>query len=159
MEVHIRAAGIANILLGLLGIVGGCLIFLLLGGPVSLAQEGEIGLLIAAFGIGNLLIGVPCIFLGAKLMLYTSWVRAPLIVVSALNLLNIPFGSVVGTYTLWVLLAQESEPILSEPPPGYRSAPAQRAKPQVSASTASVSSHPQKKGAMIRSGRLNFLRR
>jgi len=37
-----------------------------------------------------------------------SWARILVLVLGALNLLNVPFGTALGIYTFWVLLDDQS---------------------------------------------------
>ena len=42
-------------------------------------------------------------------MKFQSWARIGGLILSALNLLNFPFGTALGFYGLWVLLNKETE--------------------------------------------------
>ncbi len=46
---------------------------------------------------------------GVGLLTYKPWARVLLLVLGCLSLINIPFGTVLGAYTLWVLLPREAE--------------------------------------------------
>ena len=50
------------------------------------------------------LISVPTVIGGIGLLKFREWARILLIVMSALNLINIPFGTALGIYGLWTLL-------------------------------------------------------
>lgn len=45
---------------------------------------------------------------GIALLSYRSWARVLVIIVSALGCLNIPIGTLVGVYTIWVLMQDET---------------------------------------------------
>ncbi len=45
---------------------------------------------------------------GIGLLFYKSWARVVVIVVSALACLNIPIGTLLGVYFIWVLLQRET---------------------------------------------------
>lgn len=45
---------------------------------------------------------------GLGLLARKGWVRILAIVVAVLNLANVPIGTVVGLYVLWVLLQEEA---------------------------------------------------
>ena len=120
MRDHVRIVAILHIVFGALGALAGLLILVLLGG---------IGSLVAAFGhspdaeiaapiltlIGGfvcvllLVLSVPGIIGGVGLLKYQPWARVLMIVISALDLLNFPFGTALGVYGLWVLLQTETE--------------------------------------------------
>jgi hypothetical protein len=46
---------------------------------------------------------------GYGLLNYRPWARVIGIILSAISLINIPIGTVVGAYGLWVLLNKETE--------------------------------------------------
>jgi hypothetical protein len=66
----------------------------------DLAQMGGV-LLIAGAATG--------ILAGWGLLERHSWARTLAIVLAVLSLLDMPFGTAIGVYTLWVLLPAESE--------------------------------------------------
>ena len=49
-------------------------------------------------------------------MQFTPWARILTIVLSALNLINIPFGTALGVYGLWVLLNKDTERLFDGTP-------------------------------------------
>jgi len=55
---------------------------------------------VALFGIIDLLSGI-------ALFSYKQWSRVFVIVVSALNCLNIPIGTAIGVYSLWAMMKPE----------------------------------------------------
>jgi hypothetical protein len=148
MDIHVRTLSTLNILFGVYSLLLSTTIFVVYGGPVSIytsMNDNIAGVLLASAAMFHLLIAVPCIAAGIHLRSYTEWARSVLIVTSALNILNIPVGSVIGAYGLWVLLAEETDPLFSNPPPDRRvkkiaPAPAKETKPKKSAATTIVPS-------------------
>jgi hypothetical protein len=53
--------------------------------------------------------------LGWGLLKFKPWARILGIVLCAINLINIPFGTILGAYGLWVLLNKDTERIFSSP--------------------------------------------
>ena len=53
--------------------------------------------------------GVLGIFAGWGLLTRQSWARAFALVFGGINLMELPFGTALGIYTLWVLLPTESQ--------------------------------------------------
>jgi len=70
-------------------------------GPLVRGIMGTIGFVILCKGV----LGVTA---GWSLLQRESWARAVAIVVSFLAILNIPFGTALGVYSLWVLLPEHS---------------------------------------------------
>jgi hypothetical protein len=47
------------------------------------------------------------------LLKFQPWARVLTIVLCAINLLNVPFGTALGIYGLWVLLNSETEQLFA----------------------------------------------
>lgn len=121
METHVKVLGAINIVLGGLGILAGFLGLAVLtgiAGAAGMAGRGEPGAWIAVplFSVlGTLvffllaLISLPCVIGGAGLLKFRPWARILVILLSVLNLMNFPVGTVVGVYGLWVLLSKDTE--------------------------------------------------
>ena len=60
------------------------------------------------FGFFLILIGLPAIFLAFGLWRERWWARPLGFVLGVLNLLNVPIGTMLGIYTLWVLMQDET---------------------------------------------------
>ncbi len=60
---------------------------------------------------------IPGIVAGIGLLTNQSWARILGIVMAALALTNVPFGTAIGAYVLWVLLSNPQQP-LQTPPAG-----------------------------------------
>jgi len=72
---------------------------------VALKVLGFIGYILPVF-IG--VIAVLGLVGGIALLSYRSWARILVIIVAALGCLNIPIGTLVGVYTIWVLMQDET---------------------------------------------------
>jgi hypothetical protein len=55
-----------------------------------------------------LALSVPGIVGGIGILKYKPWSRYLVMVLAALGLINIPIGTIVGVYTLWVLVQDET---------------------------------------------------
>lgn len=78
----------------------------------KIPPDVPVGFLSALFStIGILILGkAACGFAaGRGLMHYDPWARTLALVLAFISLFNIPFGTGVGVYTLWVLLPQEAQ--------------------------------------------------
>jgi hypothetical protein len=65
--------------------------------------------ILAAIGLSLCAISAVGLLAGWGLLTWKSWARILAIVLGVLNLINFPFGTALGIYTLWVLLPAESE--------------------------------------------------
>jgi hypothetical protein len=123
VEQHVKVLGVLYIVLGGLGIMAALLCLLIFGGVagiVGIAAHHEPDARIAvpilgAIGVGIflflLLFSLPGIIAGYGLLRLRPWARILAIVLSALNLMNFPLGTLIGVYGLWILLSAETEPL------------------------------------------------
>ncbi len=121
MEQHIKILGVLNIVLGAFGALCGLMILLIFGGAYGVVNavayqrpEASIALPIIAIVGGAialflLVLSAPAIIAGIGLIYFKPWARILAIVVSALHLVNIPFGTALGIYGLWILFSPESQ--------------------------------------------------
>ena len=70
-----------------------------------------------SIGIFLFILALPGFICGYGLLTKKSWSRIFGIVLSCLSLLNIPFGTAIGIYGLWILFKDETIDLLSKPPP------------------------------------------
>jgi hypothetical protein len=83
----------------------------LVGGLVSGEEEIVIPI---TFLVGTaatfwlLLVSIPGIIGGVGLLRLRPWGRYMVLVLSVLDLLNIPIGTAIGVYSIWVLLQEET---------------------------------------------------
>ena len=113
----------------------GLAVFVFFGSPVGLYRtmnDDVLGFLLAASVVFHMLLAIPCILVGVYLRSFMEWARGFAIVVSALNLLNFPFGCVVGGYGLWVLLTPETDPLFSDRRPAPKKSSSQARMTQTS---------------------------
>ena len=120
MDLHVKILAAFHLILGVLGLMGSLMILLLFGGAagiVSIAalHEPDAWLAVPIVGlVGSILVmliftlSVPGIVAGIGLLKRRQWARILTIVLSVLNLINIPFGTVLRIYGLWVLLSRET---------------------------------------------------
>jgi hypothetical protein len=73
------------------------------------------GAVLAITVIAHLALAVPLIVLGFFLLRFEEWARSAAIMVFALNTLNLPLGTLLGVYGLWVLFQPETEPLFLDP--------------------------------------------
>ena len=61
-----------------------------------------------AIGLWLVLVAVPGIVGGIGLLKYKSWARYLVLVLAVLDLFNIPIGTAIGVYSIWVLAQDET---------------------------------------------------
>lgn len=120
MRKHIQILAILNIVWGSLGFLGALIVLAVFGGATTIIHyagggdpEAELAIpivgTVGAFVFLVLVItSVPSIVAGIALLQFKEWARILALIVSALHLLNVPFGTALGIYGFWTLLSQES---------------------------------------------------
>jgi hypothetical protein len=122
MRDHVRLIAILSIVWSAIGLLIGTLILSLVGGfgllaasqaavqdPNAAAAPAIVGLIVAGLGILMIVLTLPGILAGWGLLNTKPWARILTIVLSALNLLNVPIGTALGVYGLWVMTHREVE--------------------------------------------------
>jgi hypothetical protein len=120
MQTHVKVLAVLFIVFGallLLMALGMIAVFGGAAGIVGTAAEGdEAAVALPIIGLTGTLVttffvvlAVPGLVTGFGLLAMKPWARILGIVVSALNLIHIPFGTIFGVYGLWVLLNKETE--------------------------------------------------
>lgn len=127
MQQHVKILGVLYIVLGTMGVLAALICLMIFGGVAGIlgivAQEepdARIAVpIVGAFAVGLflflLVLSVPGIIAGVGLLNLRPWARIVTVILSALNLMNIPIGTLVGAYGLWVMLAQETEKLFTPP--------------------------------------------
>ena len=112
MEKHITVLGVLYIALSTLGILVAVFIFtaivgggILSGDSKAMAITAIVGPAIAFF---LLLVSAPGFVGGVFLLKRRPWARILVLVLGFLNLIEIPIGTALGIYTIWVLLKNET---------------------------------------------------
>lgn len=85
------------------------------GGEDAAIGASVLGLTGGAVFIFFLCLAIPSILAGWGLLSYKPWARILAIVLSVIGLINIPMGTMVGIYGLWVLFHKETETLFSAP--------------------------------------------
>ena len=95
-----------------MGVLAALLVFTLVfgGGLISqdrtaIAITGLVGAVVGGFVV---LTYIPGVIAGMGLLQFNNWARVLALVLGILNLPGIPLGTILGVYTLWALLDDES---------------------------------------------------
>lgn len=112
MEKHLTLVAVLNIGFGVLGILAALIVFVILVGAGIISGDEEamtitsiVGTAIAGF---LTITSIPQIIGGIGLLKRWQWARILMLIIAVLDLFNIPFGTCIGIYTLWVLLNDET---------------------------------------------------
>ena len=119
MESHIKILGILHVILGGMCLLGAVAVMFVFGGLASVvSMSGDPNSAVAVpilGGIGSviaivvMLFSLPGFIGGIGLLKMASWSRIYMIVISALYLIHLPFGTALGIYGLWALTKPETE--------------------------------------------------
>ena len=125
MDTHVKVLAWLYIVFGVLGTLLGLGLMALLSfiGIAGAASDPDawaalpiLGITGAALGVFMLVLSLPGIIAGIGLLQLRPWARIFTIVLSVLNLMNIPFGTILGVYGLWVMLSDEGSRLFARPP-------------------------------------------
>lgn len=112
MEKHLTAVAALHVGLSILGGLIGIFVFVLLTGIGVIVREKEAFFILSTIGTGVgvffLVLSVPGIIGGIGLFKRKEWARILVLILSAIELLNIPFGTALGIYAIWVLVQENT---------------------------------------------------
>jgi tRNA A-37 threonylcarbamoyl transferase component Bud32 len=118
MEKHITIVAVLSLVFGTLGTLVGLFLFLVIvvGGLISRDPTAEYVTAIVGIVIGGLfmLTSVPEIIAGIGLLKRRGWSRILALILAVLDLLNIPIGTAIGIYAIWVLLNDETAQLFAQ---------------------------------------------
>jgi phage shock protein C len=89
------------------------------GGGLISGDETVIAIttIVASIVAGFLILfSAPGIICGFGLLKYRPWSRILALILGAINLINIPFGTALGIYTLWVMMHEDSQALFRSEP-------------------------------------------
>lgn len=129
MQTHVKVLAVIYLAVGGLMLCGA--LFLAVGSGVAAGIVGAsadahdaaiaipiLGIAGTALALYLALFALPSLITGYGLLYYKPWSRVLGIIVSAVSLINIPFGTILGVYGLWVLLNKETEGLFKNPVAG-----------------------------------------
>jgi phage shock protein PspC (stress-responsive transcriptional regulator) len=115
MGQHIQILGVLYIVFSSLFIFGAIMIFVLVsaGGLISGDETAITVTTIVGSAIGGflILVSLPGLIGGIAILRYREWARILLLILGVLNLVNVPFGTALGIYSIWALTNEETLPL------------------------------------------------
>jgi len=120
MESHVTAVAALRIGYNTLGVIFGLIILTVLAtiGAITHDEDANIILSIVGFVVGGglIVLSIPGIIGGIGLLKHKEWARILVLILSAMDLINIPIGTAVGVYSLWVLVQDETAKLFRTKP-------------------------------------------
>jgi hypothetical protein len=127
VQTHVKVLGVLYLAVGGCMLIGALFLAMTMGGVAGIvgasADPEDAAIAVPILGIaGTALAGffgifsLPSLITGYGLLNLKPWARIVGIVLSAISLIMIPFGTIVGAYGLWVLLSKETERLFSPAP-------------------------------------------
>lgn len=110
---HVSFVGALHVGFGILGLLGALAIYLSFHFAFGFVEHEPIAQKIISF-LGSTLSLIIVFFSilgiigGISLFSYKPWARILVMIVSAINCLNIPIGTAKGIYSIWVLMQKET---------------------------------------------------
>ncbi len=117
MKNNITIIGALHIAWGLLGMFLALVIHIVLGSAGMITGDYEVqrilSLVASSIAFPLFVLGVPAVVGGIGLLKTRAWARILLLAYSFINLLGIPFGTVLGIFTIKFLLDKETVELFS----------------------------------------------
>jgi hypothetical protein len=127
MQTHVKVLGVLYLAVGGLLLVLALFLAVMVGGVAGIvgasADPEDAAIAIPVLGFAGTALAaffgvfaLPSLVTGYGLINYRPWARVVGIALSAISLINIPIGTIVGVYGLWVLLNKDTERLFNTTP-------------------------------------------
>ena len=117
MKTHVQIVAVLHLAFGAVSLLGAITVLTCLGlaGSIVLSQgeheaAGILGIVAVVLGAFLFVLALPELIGGWALFTGRRWARPLVAVLGILQLINIPFGTALGIYTLWVLAREPEDP-------------------------------------------------
>lgn len=112
MEKHITIVAVLSIVFGTMGVLFGTFLFVVISGGGFISGDptamNVTSIVAPALGGFFMLISIPDIIAGIGLLKRRSWARILAFALAILDLMQIPIGTAIGIYVIWVLMNDET---------------------------------------------------
>ena len=113
MKQHVSFVGALHVGFGILGLIGALAVYITFNFAEGFVEHEPIAEQVLVFLGGTvslLILFFSCLGIigGIGLFSYKPWARILVMIVSAINCLNIPIGTAKGVYSIWVLMQKET---------------------------------------------------
>ena len=119
MKQHVSLVGALHVGFGILGLLAALAVYFSFHFVFGFVEDIDIAEELISF-LGNSLSLIILFFSalgiigGIGLFTHKSWARILIMIVSAINCLNIPIGTAKGVYSIWVLMQPETIELFEE---------------------------------------------
>jgi hypothetical protein len=119
MKQQVSLVGALHVGFGILGLLGALAVYLSFHFVFGFVEDVDVAEELIPF-LGNILSLIILFFSalgiigGIGLFSYKSWSRILVMIVSAINCLNVPIGTAKGIYSIWVLMQPETIELFEE---------------------------------------------
>ncbi|MCK4526787.1 hypothetical protein KAW18_05400 [candidate division WOR-3 bacterium] len=113
MEKHLTILGTLYIAFSSVGVLIAVIVFITIGGGGLLSGEIETIAITSSVGTAIalllVLVSAPGIIGGIGILKRQSWARILVLVLAFLYLIEVPYGTALGIYTIWILMNDKTE--------------------------------------------------
>src|SRR5689334_2428260 len=120
MQTHVKVLGVVYLAFGVCTLLVALFTVLAVGGAAGIvgatAERQDAAIAIPILGIAGTALAaflaafaLPSLITGYGLLKFKPWARIVGIILSAISLIHLPIGTLIGAYGLWVLLNKETE--------------------------------------------------
>ena len=116
MEKHLTVVAALQVGFSLLGIMAAIIVYTVLHSVMHIADDPEAAHVLSIIArwvpLFLLLVSIPGLIGGIGLFMKKNWARLLVLVISVFDLLNIPIGTMIAVYSIWVLVQDDTVKLL-----------------------------------------------
>ncbi len=119
MQKHVTVLAWLHIVFSVIGVMVAMLLFTAIFGGGLISGDSEAIAITAIVGTSLAfmlsIFSVPGLIGGIGLLYMKPWARILVLILGFLELLNFPFGTALGIYTIWILMKDETIKLFEQP--------------------------------------------